>query len=66
MFELPRGNGKGTVSCLHLGLMSLSNKSCVGLDAHQRQAQRKFQLERVYVSGNMCKCAARIYKEHLA
>lgn len=44
MFELPRGKGKGTVSALHLRLMSLSNKSCVGLDVYKRLKQRKFHL----------------------
>lgn len=41
MFELPRGKGEGTVSSIRSGLMSLSNKSCVGLDAHQKAGTKK-------------------------
>lgn len=41
MFASPRGKSKATISSSHLWLISLSNKSCVGLDVYERQGKKE-------------------------
>lgn len=41
MFASPRGKSKATISSSHLKLMSLSNKSCVGLDVYERHGKKE-------------------------
>lgn len=39
-FASPRGKSRATISSSHLWLISLSNKSCVGLDVYERQEKK--------------------------
>ena len=46
MFEHPRGTGEETLCYILSRLMSLSNKLCVGLNAFQREKQKKTARQR--------------------